>query len=714
MLRVLLVDHHDSFTGNLVHLVAAAHGAAPTVIRHDEEGWDAARIEREFDAVILSPGPGTPEHPADLGVSAELLSQSRMPILGVCLGHQAIGLAAGGAIVRAPVPVHGRVAAIAHEGSGVFAGLPSPFAATRYHSLLVKELPPALEPTAWTSDGLLMGLRHRELPRWGVQFHPESIASEHGVELLRGFLRLAAEAIGADASTETPETTRPPAQEAPPLADASSAAPPTTRRLALRTATTPLAASAAAIFRARFGEEPHALWLDGGAPGRDGARRSIMGAPTGPHAQIVRASVTTGEVRLERPGAATEIVRSGLFDWLDAELATIRLERGPGAPDTPFALGYAGWLGYELKAETIGVAVHASPLPDALLMLLDRAIVVDHDAGAVRLLALADPDDADDERAAAAWLERTALELAELRDDAEPDAWTPPRATLRARHPEAAYLDRIAACRGLIEAGESYELCLTNELIAELGEEDAEALDPLAMYLALRAEHPAAYGAFIRAPEACVLSSSPERFLAIDTERRVESRPFKGTRPRGETPPEDQAIAAELAASEKDRAENLMIVDLVRHDLSRTAALGSVEVPELFAVERHPSVHQLVSTVTSRLAPGRTAVEAIRDAFPAGSMTGAPKERTMALLDALEAGPRGVYSGAIGWLSLDGAAELAVVIRTIVARGRERSYGVGGAIVWQSEADAEVEETIVKATPLLRLLGAEFPRGEGA
>jgi para-aminobenzoate synthetase len=188
----------------------------------------------------------------------------------------------------------------------------------------------------------------------------------------------------------------------------------------------------------------------------------------------------------------------------------------------------------------------------------------------------------------------------------------------------------------------------------------------------------------------------------------VESKPIKGTRPR-ENGPADELLRADLATNPKDRSENLMIVDLVRNDLGRTAEVGSVHVPVLFDVESFASVHQLVSTVRATLAADRTAVECVRHAFPGGSMTGAPKIRTMALIDELEEGPRGVYSGAIGYFSLSGTADLSIVIRTAVVTPSSLSYGVGGAIVALSDPEAEFEETAVKATTVLRLLGADFP-----
>ncbi|CAM5360851.1 hypothetical protein GCM10010329_23510 [Streptomyces spiroverticillatus] len=276
-------------------------------------------------------------------------------------------------------------------------------------------------------------------------------------------------------------------------------------------------------------------------------------------------------------------------------------------------------------------------------------------------------------------------------------------AEIQLPHERDDYLRLIDACHEEIAAGESYEICLTNLAAAE------HALDPWEGYPALRRFSPAPYAALLRFGALSVLSSSPERFLRLSAERIAESKPIKGTRPRGATAREDQEIIDGLRGSEKDRAENLMIVDLVRNDLGRHAETGSVEVSKLFDVETYATVHQLVSTVRARLRTDRSPVDLVRAAFPAGSMTGAPKTRTMQIIDRLESGPRGIYSGAIGYFSLSGAVDLSVAIRTaVVTPGRVR-YGVGGAVVALSDAEEEFEETAVKAAPLLALIGAAFP-----
>ncbi|MEV4312301.1 aminodeoxychorismate synthase component I [Actinocrispum sp. NPDC049592] len=429
-----------------------------------------------------------------------------------------------------------------------------------------------------------------------------------------------------------------------------------------------------AAFEALYRDTPYAFWLDG--------TWSAMGAAT----RV--AKVWPGRVEVDGQPAGTS-----LFDWLEEALA-VPVE----IPDLPveFTLGWVGYLGYELKAECGGARAYTSPDPDAVLMYVDRAIVFDHETSENRTVHLVSVDDE--------WITETSALLAALPDGAPA---RPPAAAedVFARHGRSGYLDMIARCQEAIRRGESYEVCLTNMVTARV---DA---DPWDSYRHLRALNPAPYGAYLRLADRAVLSCSPERFLKITKDGAVESKPIKGTRPRGETPAQDEWLRHDLATSEKDRAENLMIVDLVRNDLGRVAEVGSVQVPSIFAVESYATVHQLVSTIRARLRPDVSPVRCVQAAFPGGSMTGAPKIRTMEIIDSLEQGPRGVYSGALGYFSLSGAVDLSIVIRTLVMRPGEASFGVGGAIIDPSVPEDEFDETVVKASAMLRLLRAEFPTG---
>ncbi|MFI6943910.1 aminodeoxychorismate synthase component I [Streptomyces sp. NPDC050418] len=684
-MRTLLIDNYDSFTYNLFHDLARVTGQEPVVLRNDDPAWHP-HLLADFDQVVLSPGPGTPGRPGDFGICHEILRQTEVPLLGICLGHQGIGLAHGATVQRAPEPYHGRLSPVLHEGTGLFAGLPSPFDVVRYHSLMVTGLPPELEVTAWTPDGLVMGLRHRDLPRWGVQFHPESIGTSYGCELLANFTELAAAARPAP---------RRPAPRPRPAPEPVAAGP--RRRLRVLVERVETRWDDEVAYDRLFRDRDHAFWLDSSRRDVQG-RFSVLGDATGPLARVAEADVSAGTLTV-RTADGTQTLAGGFLEWLDADLAGLHTE----VPQLPFdfTLGWIGYLGYELKAEYGGERAHRSEEPDAVMVFADRALVFDHETGHTYLLALTEDDD---ETVARAWLAVTLHRLACLSGVAAGPTPAPQRTEeIRLRHDRGAYLGLIDACKEEIAAGESYEICLTN-MAEAYGE-----FDPWAAYRLMRRSSPAPFGALLQFGEVQVLSTSPERFLRIGADGIAESKPIKGTRPRGATPQEDAELVADLLTNEKDRAENLMIVDLVRNDLGRCAEIGSVEVPGMFEVETYATVHQLVSRVTARLRPDSSAVRCLRAAFPGGSMTGAPKVRTMSIIDRLEGGPRGVYSGALGYLSLSGAADLSMVIRTAVATPGRLRYGIGGAIVALSDPAEEYEETAVKAAPFLALTQARFP-----
>jgi para-aminobenzoate synthetase component 1 len=271
------------------------------------------------------------------------------------------------------------------------------------------------------------------------------------------------------------------------------------------------------------------------------------------------------------------------------------------------------------------------------------------------------------------------------------------------RHNANEYLELIRRSQEHIQAGDVYQICLTNQI--ELTHEH----DPLEAFLRLRESNPAPYSTYLKTSEFSLVSSSPEQFLSLDTSGKLSTRPIKGTRPRSSDPVSDAQIARELAADHKERAENLMIVDLMRNDLARVSVPDSISVPKLFQVEQYATVHQLVSTVESKILNSVGAEQAIASAFPGGSMTGAPKIRAMQIIDDLEGAPRGKYSGAIGYLGNDGSFDLAMVIRTLVFRGNSVTIGVGGGITSDSDPLAELEETKLKARAMLAVLNAPDP-----
>ena len=658
-MRTLLIDNYDSFTFNLFHLLGEADGDEPIVVRNDELTWEELAA-LPVDNIVISPGPGRPERGRDVGVSLDVLQRAEVPVLGVCLGHQALAHVTGGAIDHAPEVMHGRLSPIHHDGRGLFEGIPQGFAAVRYHSLVVGAVPAS--PARHGVDAR----RGRDGAR-APDAAPVGRAVPPRVDLHRARAH-------AGAQLPRPDARAPafPGASAAPRAPAAAGV--RVRHRALETWCDPEVA-----FAALYGERTHAVWLDSSRVEPGLARFSYIGAPDGPLGHVVRYDVATRALTIERAGGR-EQRRESVLDYCERELARLRAD----APELPFdfTCGFAGYLGYELKADCGGALVHRSPLPDAALVFCDRLIAFDHDQRRVHLLALAD---ARGVAAADAWLATAGRELEGLAPPAPPTPPAPAALSFAVREGRDAYLANIAACKHEIFEGETYEVCLTTELHSD------GAIDPLAAYRALRARNPAPHAALLRLGDVSVLSSSPERFLRVDRARTVESKPIKGTAPRAAHPAEDAYRAAALRADDKSRAENLMIADLVRNDLGRVCALGTVEVPALMAVETYATVHQLVTTVRGRLRDDASAIDCIRAAFPGGSMTGAPKLRTMEIIDRLEAGPRGVYSGALGFLSVNGTADLSIVIRTLVASPHGLQIGSGGAIVAASDPDAEHE-----------------------
>ncbi len=663
-MRTLLIDNYDSYTYNLFQLIAKVNGQEPVVVHNDDVSDDELDL-RDFDNVVISPGPGRPDRAADFGVSGRVIAETDIPLLGVCLGHQGIVTAEGGEVVAAPAARHGHLATVRHNGDGLFRDIPSEFTGVRYHSLCVREpLPESLVATAWADDGVVMGIRHRDRPLWGVQFHPESIATDYGEQLIRNFRDLTAE-----------------------YQRASSA-----YRVAYRVLDH--AVDTEAAFTARHAESRRAFWLDSSHVEAGLSRFSYFGDDSGPLAEFVTYRVAEGYVEVQKSGRPPKKVEGTVFDYLQHRLRTRRTTAPEGLP-FDFVGGYVGYFGYELKADLGAAQRFEAQTPDASWIFADRLVAVDHQEDRTYVLALHHAQDAD---STAAWLDETAKTLADLpsapplrpmppKDDDEEDRLTRDRAQ---------YLADIQTSQAELHAGESYEICLTNSArIPATG-------NGYDFYRVLRAGNPAPYGAYLRFDGVDVACSSPERFLKIDRDRVVETKPIKGTTPRGRTGEEDERLRDSLTDSDKTRAENLMIVDLLRNDLGRVCEVGSVHVPRLMVTETYATVHQLVSTIRGTLRPDADVVDCVRACFPGGSMTGAPKLRTMEIIDSLETEARGVYSGAIGFLSCDGTADLNIVIRTAVRTDGEWRVGAGGAIVLASDPDEEYEEMLLKARATLR------------
>ena len=438
-------------------------------------------------------------------------------------------------------------------------------------------------------------------------------------------------------------------------------------------------------------DEPVLAWLDSAAESDPRGRWSML---------CVRPFRTIeawdGQVRIDgRP------VDGDAFSVLDRELRRYRIT--PGASPVPFTGGAVGSFGYGLGGllETLP-ARHPNDLglPEMSVGLFDVVMGFDHQARRCWLISSGFPEQGA-RRASRAVTRADEVEALLGREARDIPACG--QVAWRAELDRATYERRVGWVLGKIRAGDIFQANFTMRL---QGARPA-GLSAAGIHLRLRAESPAPFAAFLRRGRRALASASPERFLRLDADGQIETRPIKGTRPRDADPDVDSALRGTLAASIKDRAENLMIVDLMRNDLGRVARPGSVAVPTLHEVETFASAHHLVSEVTAQLRSGLGPVDLLRATFPGGSVTGAPKIQAMQIIDAIEASARGPYCGSIGWIGFDGAMDSSIVIRTVVVAGDRLVAQAGGGIVADSDPASEYEEMRVKLGPVLRALGDE-------
>lgn len=450
-----------------------------------------------------------------------------------------------------------------------------------------------------------------------------------------------------------------------------------------RIAELPYQADSAVLFEA-LTHLPWAVFLDSGYPAIRQGRYDILAAE--PWLTLT----TRGEVTEIRGPDGVELSGENPFLLLRRYLG----EPAEGVAGLPFCGGAIGYFAYDLgrRIERLpSLARDDLQLPEMAVGLYDWAVVVDHVERCCWLVG-----QGRDGRTFERW---TAL-LERLTDpQPQPRVRQPFRvlSKVRSNMDRAYYARAFDRIQRYIREGDCYQVNFAQRFSAR-----AEG-DPWLAYRRLRAMNPAPFAAYVATPYGTILSASPERFLRVQ-DGRVETKPIKGTRPRSADPARDRALAEELLRSPKDRAENLMIVDLLRNDLGKNCAVGSVKVPKLFALESFATVHHLVSTITGELAPGRHALDLLRGCFPGGSITGAPKLRAMEIIEELEPHRRGVYCGSIGYIGFDGAMDTNIAIRTLLHTGKMVHFYAGGGIVADSRMEEEYQETFDKAAALLRLL----------
>ncbi len=471
---------------------------------------------------------------------------------------------------------------------------------------------------------------------------------------------------------------------------------------------------------ARFADLPYVVFLDSATQAGQVGRYSFLVADP---ATVVRSK---GVLTQQLDGTGWTRVAADPLTHVRTLLAPFACE--PLADIPPFQGGAAGYVGYDWGAQLERIPhprYDDLAIPDVMLGVYDWVIAWDHAAGSAWVISTGIPEQgaARNRRAVSrlafvkqrlaggrpsdqgAWgLPERLRSFVAQGDPRRPDRHTAPSYPvpdvpgLRSNFTRAGYLDAVARVIEYVHAGDIFQANLSQRLEAPL------AGPPFELYRRLRLRNPAPFAAYLDFGEFVVASSSPERFLHVDCDRRVETRPIKGTRPRGVGPEHDAALALALAESDKDRAENVMIVDLLRNDLSRVCRVGSVGVPELFALEHYQTVHHLVSTVVGELAPEHDALDLVRAAFPGGSITGAPKVRAMQIIAELEPTRRAVYCGSIGYWSVTGALDTSIVIRTYLVLGGDVYFQAGGGIVADSDPEQEYRETLDKARGLIAAL----------
>ena len=430
---------------------------------------------------------------------------------------------------------------------------------------------------------------------------------------------------------------------------------------------------------------PWSVVLDSGRPASGRGRYDILAAE--PYATLT----TRGSLTEVRHGESVELSERDPIELLKAQL-------GPplrSIPGIPFVGGAIGYFSYDLGRrfeELPSIAERDMDLPDMAVGLYDWALITDHHLRRTCLVA---------QGRRPATFER----IPELIEQLQSAPSVRPRtfevcSNVRSNLDRASYGRAFERIQHYIREGDCYQVNLTQRFSARASGEPWDA------YLQLRELNPAPYSAFMSIPDGAVLSASPERFLKV-RDREVETKPIKGTRPRSFSKERDRALADELRESAKDRAENVMIVDLLRNDLGKSCVPGSISVPRLFEVESFANVHHLVSTVTGRLASDRHALDLLRGSFPGGSITGAPKVRAMEIIEELEPQRRGVYCGSIGYVGFDGSMDCNIAIRTLVAHQDSLHAWAGGGIVADSEVEAEYQESLDKAEAALKLMAIE-------
>ena len=794
--HVLYIDAYDSFARNIISLVECSLKVLVTSVTIDFKWPDGnmAKYIRQFDAIIVGPGPGNPTHPPDIGIINDLWDVSdndMVPILGICLGFQNLCRRYGATVKRLPEPRHGLVTKFMHHQQDIFQGLPC-FSVTLYHSLQVElgypaekrteaissdqswnagAMCPELVPLAWFSEpdvkgvANLMAVRHKEKPFWGFQFHPESCMSEEKecVRLIKNWWSSANEF-----NTKRNIHRIQPERSGKPSATLSKPRPLVSEMLHLSSSATNTL-TYRSLDQCRLTAEMICEIVDiPNIPSvvlESNARYSIISVPS-PGSWRLEYSVAKKRCLLERIGKLTSSnhvpLDEGVEIWDVLREVLMKKQVTSGNEAVPFWGGFMGFFSYEVGLEKWGFKtpdhVDGDETCDVSLLWVERSIVIDKKTKKIYIQSTRRSDELSGE-----WLDTITQRLKRFSHNESLEAILLDLAVsspknldkndyirrLRNSDPELAnlmvqgaeivqpnekaYKARIRGCQEYIRSGESYELCLTDETKVSLPacqEEQDREIRPWVLYRRLRKYNPASFSAYAKLGNLKIISSSPECFLQWDRIDTLEMKPMKGTVKK--SPEMTFEKAEEILRTPKEMGENLMIADLIRHDLFTVCGSGGVVVEKLMEVEDHTRVYQLVTHILgkiSHLSPralvnGQSAQQnqqsmlahgcaALNTCLPPGSMTGAPKKRSCELLSRLENRSRSAYSGAMGYLDVGGGGSFSVLIRMAYswspsADSKENSketwrIGAGGAITHLSTAEGEWDEMQTKLNTVLAI-----------
>lgn len=671
---ILFIDCYDSFSYNLTHLIESACPEPVVVCHNDQITKDQLRSYLPLlHAIVLGPGPGNPHDSVDSGVVTdvwELVAETPVPVFGICFGYQSQVLAFGGQVEKMSPPVHGQVAAVHHKESRLFQGIPSPFNAVRYHSLHATLVGNALMSTA-TTDGVEMAAEHRSLPIYGVQFHPESVLSEYGLQLFKNFWALAME-FNASRQIQPGSIPRNLTVEYTSLLKQE----PRRTSADIKTSVMPkLDWPAVAECLDDF-----VLLKSASFPG-EWSIFGILEPRKTLHLRSKDGQAYSGLLYGDSQPVSGDIWQIAA-DLMAEKMLDSDYAKALNPHRLPFLGGLIGYITYEGGCRAgLDIEMDSGMNSDMSFVYVEKSIHVSKDTGQVYA---AGPEN---------WVEEMARVFQSAQQQGPTTSLTqvmPPKIKKPSRDN---YDAMFAQCSEKLCAGDSYELCLTTQT-----ELDFSEADPWSIFMRLVARNPAPYSSFMSFDDG-LIATSPERFLSW-TPEQCEFRPIKGTVRKTSDMTLDRAT--EILRTPKEQGENLMIVDLIRHDLGHL--LNDVRTNQLMAVEEYHSVYQLVTSVEGRFDGRNSGIDILSQSLPPGSMTGAPKKRSVEILAQLEQQPRGLYSGVHGYWSIDDRGDWSVVIRSLFQRRGAPTWriGAGGAVTVLSTADGEFEEMNTKFDAVLK------------